>query len=226
LTLEDTATYLLGPIFGLVMRLQGVPCLHASAVAVEGRAVVLLGPAGAGKSTTAGAFARRGFPVLSDDVVALKQQGGHLVVQPGNPYLRLWPDSVQTLFGTPDALPRLTPNWDKCYLDLTEPGYRFQARPLPLGAVYILCERRDDPLVPRVEGLNAREGLVTLVANTYTNYLLDRQMRAQEFKLLGRVLGDVPLQRLIRHPDPAYLPRLCEVVIEDLQALPDRGLTG
>ncbi|HWF88788.1 MAG TPA: hypothetical protein VN659_08140, partial [Pyrinomonadaceae bacterium] len=34
LTLEDTATYLLGPVMGFVMLLRGVVCLHASAVAI------------------------------------------------------------------------------------------------------------------------------------------------------------------------------------------------
>src|SRR5437762_799646 len=35
LTLEDTATYLLGPIMGFVMLLRGVVCLHASAVVID-----------------------------------------------------------------------------------------------------------------------------------------------------------------------------------------------
>ena len=67
-TVEDAATYLLGPILGFVLRLRGVVCLHASAVAVGDRAVVLLGPSGAGKSTTAAAFgasASRSSPTTS-----------------------------------------------------------------------------------------------------------------------------------------------------------------
>src|SRR6185369_10665106 len=38
LTLEDTATYLLGPVLGFVMLLRGIVCLHASAVAIEDKA--------------------------------------------------------------------------------------------------------------------------------------------------------------------------------------------
>src|SRR5439155_24208272 len=57
LTLEDAVVYLLGPVLGFVLRLRGITCLHASAISVGDRAVVLLGPAGAGKSTTAAAFA-------------------------------------------------------------------------------------------------------------------------------------------------------------------------
>src|SRR5215208_6134556 len=50
LTLEDTATYLLGPILGFLLRLRGLICLHAGAVVVGESVVALLGPAGAGKS--------------------------------------------------------------------------------------------------------------------------------------------------------------------------------
>src|SRR5437763_793523 len=34
MTLEDAATYLLGPVMGLLLALRGVTCLHGSAVAV------------------------------------------------------------------------------------------------------------------------------------------------------------------------------------------------
>jgi hypothetical protein len=220
LTLEDTTTYLLGPVLGFVLRLRGAVCLHASAVALGGRAVALVGPAGAGKSTTAAAFARRGIPVLSDDVVVLDRRGASLWVQPGNPRLRLWPQSAEVLFGAPDALPLLTPNWDKLYLDLGGNGFAFQETPLPLGAVYLLGTRNGDTHSPFVEPLPSREGLMELVANTYVNYLLDAPMRAREFELLGRLVRCVPVRRVVRPEDLARLPALCQAVLEDFQGLP------
>ncbi len=52
-TLEDTATYLLGPALGFALRLRGTTCLHASAVAIDSAAVAFVGSAGAGKSSLA-----------------------------------------------------------------------------------------------------------------------------------------------------------------------------
>jgi hypothetical protein len=225
-TLEDTATYLLGPVLGFVLRLRGTTCLHASSVAVRNRAVAFLGPAGAGKSTTAAAFARRGHPVLADDVCALLDRQDAIWVQPAYPHLRLWPDSVRCLFGSPDALPRLTPAdgasawWDKRFLNLAEHNGSFQREPLPLAGIYVLGEHATDARAPFIEPLTAHRALMALVANTYSNYLLDAGMRAQEFEWLGRVVAGVPLRRLTSHADPAHLSRLCEVVIEDVEALP------
>jgi len=218
-TLEDTATYLLGPVLGFAMRLRGLVCLHASAVAVDDQAIAVLGPAGAGKSTTAAAFAERGHAILSDDVLALSDQDDGILALPAYPRIRLWPSSVASLYGAPDALPRLTPTWDKRYVDLTRNGYRFQEKPLPLAAIYLLGERTSDLRAPLVEGLATRDALLSLIANTYVTKLLDREMRGREFEHLTGLIGRVPVRRLTPHTDTGYLPRLCDVILEDLRAI-------
>lgn len=220
-TIEDTATYLLGPVLGFVLRLRGITCLHASAVAIGNQAIILLGSAGAGKSTTAAAFAKLGYPLLSDDVIALSDNGNEFLVQPAYPRVRLWPESVNALFGSRDALPRLTPTWDKRYLDLAEENYKFQQQPLRLAAIYILSERSDDSHAPFIEEVSARSNLISLIGNTYTNYLLDKTARAIEFDLLNRLLSGVPLRRVTAHTDAKRLPSLCRVITEDFQTFCD-----
>ncbi len=217
LTLEDTATYLLGPILAFVLLLRGIVSLHASAIAIDNRVVVLVGPAGAGKSTTAAAFARKGYSILSDDVAIIDDHGLQFFVQPSYPRIRLWPESVRTLCGADDALPLLTPTWGKRFLDLTTDEYRFQTDALPLAGIYILEERLNNIDLPKVTKSSFGEGLKALVANTYATYLKDKRMRAQEFDLLGRLVSNVPVRLLTPHEDPAYLDRLCAVVVEDFQ---------
>jgi hypothetical protein len=218
LTLDDTLTYLLGPVLGFVLRLRGITCLHASAVAVGDRAIALMGPASAGKSTTAAAFAQMGFPVLADDIVALSERDEIFEVQPAYPQLRLWPESVVRFYGAADALPRLTPTWDKRALDLTQNGCRFLEQALPLAAIYLLAERSTD-VAPRTEGLAGREALLTLVANTYVGYLLDAAMRGQEFASLARLVSGVQVRRIVPADDLAQVTRLCACILDDCEAL-------
>ena len=78
----EIRTCLFGPIIGFALHLRGTPCLHASAVVVDGRAVAFLGHSGAGKSTTAASFVHRGYRALTDDVLALDE-----ITREGNPEL-------------------------------------------------------------------------------------------------------------------------------------------
>ena len=219
LTLEDTATYLLGPVMGFVLLLRGLVCLHASAIVVDGAAVALVGPAGAGKSTTAAAFASRGFSVLAEDVVTLDDRGDTFLVRPAYPCIRLWPASAATLYGSRSALPPLTPNWDKCYLDLTRQAGQFESKPRRLAAIYLLDERSDDPQAPFVQPLDPAEGMLALIANTYGTKLLDKHMRAREFDVLNRVLQHVPSRRVTPHADPRKLATLCDQILSDFKRL-------
>src|SRR5437660_4090485 len=214
-TIEDACTYLLGPVMGFVLRLRGTVCLHASAVAIGDRAIALVGLPGAGKSTTAAAFACAGVPVLSDDIVAIAHMGDQVLVQPGYPRLNLWPDSVFTLFGSQDALPRITSNWDKRYMPLAQNGHRFASSRLPLGAIYILDSRDTALTVPVVKQVSGEEAFMTLVANTYVNYLLDRNMRRTEFDLLTRVVSEIPMRRVRPLAEPSAVFKLCEAIAGD-----------
>jgi hypothetical protein len=214
-TLEDACTYLLGPVIGFVLRLRGVTCLHASAVAAGEQAIALAGFPGAGKSTTAAAFARCGYAVIADDVVALTEERENFLVPPGYPRVNLWPDSVRALYGSEGALPRITPTWDKRYVTLGENGLGFAARPLPLGAIYLLGEREEALPAPVVEEVTGADALTRLVANTYVNYLLDRDMRSQEFDVLSRVAARVPIRRVRTPAGLSSVFDLCETIATD-----------
>ena len=218
-TLEDACTYLLGPVIGFVLRLLGVTCLHASAVGVGEHAIALVGSPGAGKSTTAAAFAICGFSVISDDLAALADDGGDFLVQPGYPRVNLWPDSVRALFGSAEALPRITPTWDKHYVALGTNGLGFAAKPLPLGAIYLLGEREDALAAPMVEEMAGGDALAALVANTYVNYLLDRDMRSREFDVLSRVVTRIPIRRVRTPADPSAVFEVCRVITADARQL-------
>jgi hypothetical protein len=217
LALEYTTPYLLGPIFGFVLRLRGAVCLHGSVVVVRDRAIALLGPGGAGKSTTAAAFARLGYPVLSDDIVALRNRDEMLLVAPGYPRLCLWPESVYALCGSREGLPRITMDWEKRYLDLTHEGYQFARRPLPLAAVHFLDQRSADPSAPYVEPVNRKAALMGMIANGYASALLDQSMRAREFEVLATVASAVPVRRVTPHVDPSKLSTLCSMILDDFE---------
>jgi serine kinase of HPr protein (carbohydrate metabolism regulator) len=60
-------------------RLLSSEALHASAVAIDGRAVLLMGPSGAGKSDLALRLLDRGFTLVSDDQTLVRREGARLL---------------------------------------------------------------------------------------------------------------------------------------------------
>jgi hypothetical protein len=76
---EQAALGLLLSVLPLSLPLFGLEPMHASAVAADGRALLLLGASGAGKSTLASHLAGLGWRFLADDACAIDAAG------------RLWP---------------------------------------------------------------------------------------------------------------------------------------
>lgn len=60
-------------------RLLSSETIHASTVAVEGRAVLISGPSGSGKSDLTLRLLDRGFTLVSDDQTIVKREGDRLV---------------------------------------------------------------------------------------------------------------------------------------------------
>lgn len=56
--------------------------LHASCVARDGRAVLISGPSGSGKSDLALRLLDRGFALVSDDRTIVRKEGGKLLSSP------------------------------------------------------------------------------------------------------------------------------------------------
>jgi hypothetical protein len=217
--LDYLATYLRGPLMGFVLRRRGVTALHASALNICGRAVVLCGESQSGKSTIAASIALRGTPVLCEDVTPLRVRGDDYWVEPGYAQVGLWPDAVETLLGSADALPRLTPSWEKCFLPLDGHKAKFESAERPLGVIYLLAPRTNLESPPTIVQVGCREALLELVQNTYMNWLLDRNQRAAEFDFLSRLVLCTPVRRIMSYRDPVRITTLCDMIVADTKAL-------
>jgi len=217
-TIEDLAIYLVGPVLGLLLRLRGVVPVHASAVEIGGRAILFAGEAEAGKSTTAAAFASLGHGLISDDVVPIHDGGHQILACPGHPRVGMWPDAVDGLFGSPSALPRLSATYEKRYLDACGPGYRFEADPVPIGAIYLLGTRVPPGAGGQPRPLAPREALMALIVHTYANYLPDGRMRARELDVLARIAGRVPVIEIAVEDGIERLPGFCRTLVASMPA--------
>ena len=121
------------------------------------------------------------------------------------------------LYGSPEALPRFIQDWEKRRLPLGEDGARFEDRTLLLEAVYLLSTRRAQA-APLIDAIPSAEALLALVANTYATNLIDRDMRAKEFAVLGRLVSSIPVRAVHPSDDPRRLDDLCAAIRDDFEA--------
>jgi hypothetical protein len=141
---NDVRVFLLGSAFGALLHQRGFLPLHASAIETSQGAVAFAGPVGLGKSTLAGAFHKRGYRILADDVCAVSlNRHGKPQVTPAYPQLNLWADALEKL-GSPMHHPqRLRALTEKYGLPVSA---QFSTSTVPLYAVYALRTTNDPEL--------------------------------------------------------------------------------
>lgn len=226
--IEEVTALLLGQVLGCVLRLRGILCLHACAIKIGEHAAVIVGHSGIGKSTLAAALAKQGYAILSDDIAVLDDCGDRRwLALPGYPRLRLWPETIQALYGPEDHLARIFSFTKKRFVSLSddstrETAWRFQSQPLPLGALYVLGERKAGLTAPIIEPMPPTTAVMALMAHRALNHLylqLNPDKQAHEFAGLSRVAMEVPTRHVICNDGLDALPRLCEAIVEDLSTL-------
>ena len=221
LTIEEVTTLLLGQVLGCALRLRGTLCLHACVLKVGEQAIAIVGESGAGKSTTAAALSKRGHAILSDDIAVLSEVDQYWFVQPGYPRLRLWPQSIQALYGSEDNLSRILSFSEKRFINLNDSEtteWQFHNKPLPLAAIYILGKRQLNLATPMIEAVPSKNAVLALMKHRTLNHLpLDKEKQAQEFAAISRVVVDVPVRKVNRRDSLDALPQICDAILEDLR---------
>lgn len=181
--------FLFGAAMGVLLHQRGLLVLHASAAVLAGRAVAFLGHPRAGKSTLAALLSRKGYPVLTDDVLPLRTSAGRARALAGPAALRLWPESLKLLDEDYRKLVPVRVGVEKRTYPVDNDRGR---RTVQLGAVYVLG--RGSPL--RIERLAGHEAVVELVRHSYCARLVSTDDAASHLRACASVVKQVPLTRL------------------------------
>lgn len=201
----DVSIFLVGTVLGILLHQRGQVVLHASAVRVNGKAVLFCGPSGAGKSTLAAALAQRGFPLVADDFCAITvSEAGTVTVQPDGRNLKLWAQAIQKL---DLAERRGAPVRNRLQKYFVEPAAIF-TEPLPLGTVYALREARP-PHNAGIERPNVVDAALILRRTAYRPLLVNRMgQKADYFRAATAIANAAGIFRLTRAFNFASMPEL------------------
>lgn len=204
-SMSDIPIFLVGTVFGILLHQRGQIVLHASAVQVDGRAVLFCGSSGAGKSTLAAAFAQRGYALVTDDLcsISLGAHGGP-IVHPDGRHLKLWAQAIERLDLNETRGERVRPKLQKYYVA----PERVLTEPLPLGAIYVLREARA-PHAPGIERQNIVDAALALRRNAYRPLLIRRLNQREDYFRAAAALTHVAgVSYLTRAFDFAKMPEV------------------
>lgn len=180
--------FLLGPVLTLALALDGVFCLHASAVALGGRTVAFVGDSGSGKSTLA-AYFEHGvagpWRHVADDILPIEGVGGGVLARPHFPQLKMEAAGHYSA-SAPDRL--------------------------KLAEVYVL-NKYDPYLYPNCLRLDPRRGMLALLKATVASRLFPRTALARQMALLRFVVESNTVIYSLDYPhDPRSLAPVAALV--------------
>lgn len=200
-----------GTAVALLLHQRGRLCLHASSVVKDGRAHLIVGASGAGKSTTAAALVERGATLLADDITAIDfGSDGALLAFPGLQTLRLRRESM-------DALPRHAQQAGDLDAEeekhlIASPGVAGESA-YPVGSITFL--RRGEIPAPAVTMITGTERVAAIEKNLFRPRMArivgDPRKR---FLACTQLAARVPLRELVRPQVGFHLDGLCAAILD------------
>ncbi len=160
---------------------RGGMFLHGAAVAINGAAIAFLGLSRSGKTTLAGAFAKAGFPFLTEDAIDLRHQDGGYVLHPRRSGVRLFGDSADYLLG---EAPQGRDQHLKGEVE-ADHGLPFSDEPTPLQRIFVLGP--GEALEPQITPLGAHAALPALLPHSFVLDVEDKPRLKGHFLRLAEL---------------------------------------
>lgn len=169
-----TAVHLLVPVvWSVVLSAHQRESLHGSAVEQGGHAVAIMGLSGSGKTTAAHLLIKRGWRLVSDDLLTFDDD---LRVIPGPPWMRFLPDDGSGLPTLPDAGGKVRAH------PPTSP------QPVPLAAMIIMA-----PEYERCVSLSGTSAAAALLQQVYNPILTHPGQVQRRFDLMHDLVDRIPI---------------------------------
>jgi len=197
--------FILGPVMALMLHQRGFLVLHGSAVNISRvtstvhpngfpSAVAFLGHRGNGKSTTAIHLYVAGYPLVADDILAIKfSEDGKPVVYPGYPHVRLSDEAYHQVKGNTDILTPIRTLAGKVFCDAS---HEFSPEPVNLERIYVIEKIQPDDGKTGISVLKSQENLIDLIRHSVANRIFQHTTQKENLINCSQLVNNVKVKRL------------------------------
>lgn len=209
---EEVRLFLFGSAFGALIHQRGLLALHSSAVVKDGKAYLISGISGAGKSSLAAILMNRNFSFLADDISVIDIEDGNPVVYPGIPHLKLWKDVIKKM-GEEDA--GFPPVREQILKYRKPAGSEFADKKTHIDKIIILSYKNSSGF--EINEIKGADKFNHLKNNTYRlQYLIGLEKTKHHFKLVTQLANTCPMYHVLRPTSPLLLNELADFVEQKL----------
>jgi hypothetical protein len=206
---------ILGQGMGVLLHQRGHLILHCSGVEINGGVVAFGGWPQDGKSTIVAALNKKGYPLVVDDVLAIKFDSKNKpLVLPGFPRIKLYEDVIEYMADETDTFEKIHPELKKFSYTAIN---KFKLTTLPLKIIYLLKKSNKNEITTN----SSPDMLIDLIRQSYTIHLFDKNERSQNLHQCANLLKSTPLKQLKRDQSLEMLPQLTQIIEKDVFSLPN-----
>jgi hypothetical protein len=208
--------FLLGPVMALLLHQRGFLVLHGSAVNTGTGAVAFLGHRGNGKSTTAIHLYVEGYPLVADDILAIKfDDEGFPVVYPGYPHVRLSDEAYNQVKNHTDILTPIRTLARKVFCDAS---YQFSTEPVRLEKIYVIQKMQPEQETDTgISVLKSQENLIDLIRHSVANRIFQHTTQKENLINCAQLVNNVEVKRLDIVHSFTDIQDMVRVVEEDFE---------
>jgi len=199
---------------------SGFTTIHASAVTIDNEAIAYLATNHGGKTSLAASHMLAGFPLLTDDLLVLKEECDLFWAQPGYPQMRMWPEQANYFCGSHVDLPIVHPDYSKLRVPVGGNDFgEFDPQPRLLRALF-LPERSQAGTKIEIAQLGPAEAYVQVTRNEIFGSVI-HNMNGSKEKLarLSRLISSIPVCRLSYPSGYKHLPEVHSEILKYVDQL-------
>ena len=211
-TYEDIRVLLLSVVIGIFLHKKEKFPLHASAVEVNGKAILFAGQCGIGKSTFAAGLIARGTELISDDITVIEEHSNRYFAVPSFPQVKLWPDSMGVLGFDPEKFSKLRPKVNKRQMLMD----KITEEQIEIDTIYFLA--RNNIQQNKIVTLTVPQKISLLENNTFRiGHLKQIGNTKKHFDTCCELVKNVKIKKIDRPHGKFELNKTIGLILDDLK---------